>query len=53
MSIDAFVELHSRFEFGTISHALCAAIRSLLKVILILYCYIYTLALMHAMFQIL
>ncbi|KAM3586873.1 gamma tubulin complex Spc97/GCP2 subunit Alp4 [Umbelopsis sp. WA50703] len=36
MSIDAFVELHSRFEFGTISHALCAAIRSLLKEYLIL-----------------
>jgi Gamma tubulin complex component N-terminal len=32
MSVDAFVELHSRFEFGTVSHALCSAIRSLLKV---------------------
>ncbi|KAJ2956059.1 hypothetical protein NQZ79_g8038 [Umbelopsis isabellina] len=36
MSVDAFVELHSRFEFGTISHALCAALRSLLKEYLIL-----------------
>jgi hypothetical protein len=32
MSVDAFVELHSRFEFGTVSHALCSSIRSLLKV---------------------
>ncbi|KAI9279674.1 gamma-tubulin complex component protein [Umbelopsis sp. AD052] len=36
MSVDAFVELHSRFEFGTVSHALCSAIRSLLKEYLIL-----------------
>ncbi|GAB5586117.1 gamma tubulin complex Spc97/GCP2 subunit Alp4 [Umbelopsis nana] len=36
MSVDAFVELHSRFEFGTVSHALSAAIRSLLKEYLIL-----------------
>ncbi|KAF9978542.1 hypothetical protein BGZ73_001961 [Actinomortierella ambigua] len=31
LSIEAFVELHSRFEYGFVSHALCAAIRNLLK----------------------
>ncbi|OZJ06164.1 hypothetical protein BZG36_00995 [Bifiguratus adelaidae] len=36
MSIDAFVELHSRFEFGFVSHALCAAIKKLTKEFLIL-----------------
>lgn len=32
MSADAFVQLHSQFEYGLVSHALCAAIRGLLKV---------------------
>ncbi|KAI1316726.1 hypothetical protein EDD11_009542 [Mortierella claussenii] len=36
LSLEAFVELHSRFEYGYVSHALCAAIRSLLKEYLIL-----------------
>ncbi|KAG0326622.1 hypothetical protein BGZ99_009294 [Dissophora globulifera] len=31
LSLEAFVELHSRFEYGFVSHALCAAIRNLLK----------------------
>jgi gamma-tubulin complex component 2 len=31
-SIDAFIEKHSRFEYGFVSHALCAAMRGLLKV---------------------
>ncbi|KAF9333918.1 hypothetical protein BG006_002986 [Podila minutissima] len=35
-SLEAFVELHSRFEYGFVSHALCAAIRGLLKEYLIL-----------------
>lgn len=33
LSLEAFVELHSRFEYGFVSHALCAAIRTLLKVL--------------------
>ncbi|KAG0228795.1 hypothetical protein BGW42_001992 [Actinomortierella wolfii] len=36
LSIEAFVELHSRFEYGFVSHALCAAIRNLLKEYMIL-----------------
>ncbi|RUS20820.1 Spc98 family-domain-containing protein [Endogone sp. FLAS-F59071] len=36
MSADAFVQLHSQFEYGLVSHALCAAIRGLLKEYLIL-----------------
>ncbi|KAG0044239.1 hypothetical protein BGZ83_010512 [Gryganskiella cystojenkinii] len=36
LSLEAFVELHSRFEYGFVSHALCAAIRTLLKEYLIL-----------------
>ncbi|KFH71890.1 hypothetical protein MVEG_02184 [Podila verticillata NRRL 6337] len=36
LSLEAFVELHSRFEYGFVSHALCAAIRGLLKEYLIL-----------------
>ncbi|KAG0340854.1 hypothetical protein BG004_006256 [Podila humilis] len=36
LSLEAFVELHSRFEYGFVSHALCAAIRVLLKEYLIL-----------------
>lgn len=36
LSLEAFVELHSRFEYGYVSHALCAAIRNLLKEYLIL-----------------
>ncbi|KAF9084684.1 hypothetical protein BGX23_010317 [Mortierella sp. AD031] len=36
LSLEAFVELHSRFEYGFVSHALCAAIRNLLKEYLIL-----------------
>ncbi|RUP46947.1 Spc98 family-domain-containing protein, partial [Jimgerdemannia flammicorona] len=31
MSADAFVQLHSQSEYGLVSHALCAAIRGLLK----------------------
>ncbi|KAG0274991.1 hypothetical protein BGZ95_009286 [Linnemannia exigua] len=36
LSLEAFVELHSRFEYGYVNHALCAAIRNLLKEYLIL-----------------
>ncbi|KAF9435799.1 hypothetical protein BGZ76_005507 [Entomortierella beljakovae] len=36
LSLEAFVELHSRFEYGFVNHALCAAIRNLLKEYLIL-----------------
>ncbi|KAG0036913.1 hypothetical protein BGZ82_003472 [Podila clonocystis] len=36
LSLEEFVELHSRFEYGFVSHALCAAIRGLLKEYLIL-----------------
>ncbi|KAI7823165.1 Spc98 family-domain-containing protein, partial [Gamsiella multidivaricata] len=36
LSLEAFVELRSRFEYGFVSHALCAAIRNLLKEYLIL-----------------
>ncbi|KAG0269306.1 hypothetical protein DFQ27_003990 [Actinomortierella ambigua] len=36
LSIEAFIELHSRFEYGFVSHALCAAMRSLLKEYVIL-----------------
>ncbi|KAF9352327.1 hypothetical protein BGX26_009846 [Mortierella sp. AD094] len=36
LSLEAFVELHSMFEYGFVNHALCAAIRSLLKEYLIL-----------------
>jgi len=32
-SIDAFIEKHSKFEYGFVSHALCAAMRGLLKVL--------------------
>ncbi|CAG8607330.1 hypothetical protein RhiirA1_489830 [Rhizophagus irregularis] len=35
-SIDAFIEKHSKFEYGFVSHALCAAMRGLLKEYLIL-----------------
>lgn len=31
VAVDAFVEVQSRFEFGAVNHALCAAIRKLLK----------------------
>lgn len=31
MSIDAFVDQYSRYEYGTINHALCAGIRVFLK----------------------
>lgn len=31
MSIDAFVEQYSRFEYGTINHALCAGMRVFLR----------------------
>jgi gamma-tubulin complex component 2 len=31
MSVDAFVDVYSRFEYGTINHALCSAIRVFLK----------------------
>ncbi|ORY93853.1 gamma-tubulin complex component protein [Syncephalastrum racemosum] len=31
MSIEAFVEQYSRYEYGSINHALCAAISSLMK----------------------
>ncbi|EWC44104.1 hypothetical protein DRE_07161 [Drechslerella stenobrocha 248] len=31
IALDAFVEVQSRDEFGTVNHALCAAIRKLLK----------------------
>ncbi|KAI5783855.1 gamma-tubulin complex component protein [Peziza echinospora] len=30
-AVDAFVEVHSREEYGAVNHALCAAIRKLLK----------------------
>ncbi|CAG8829809.1 22747_t:CDS:2, partial [Racocetra persica] len=30
-SINAFVEMHSKFEYGFVNHALCAAMRELLK----------------------
>jgi len=36
MALEAFVEVQSREEFGTVNHALCAAIRKLLKDYLIL-----------------
>ncbi|KAF9366693.1 hypothetical protein BGX34_010368 [Mortierella sp. NVP85] len=36
MSLEAFIEQHSQFEYGFVNHALCAAIRSLLKEYLIL-----------------
>jgi len=36
MAIDAFIEVQSRDEFGAVNHALCAAIRKLLKNYLIL-----------------
>ncbi|KAF9174729.1 hypothetical protein BGX20_010127 [Mortierella sp. AD010] len=36
LSLEAFVELHSMFEYGFVNHALCAAIRNLLKEYLIL-----------------
>jgi gamma-tubulin complex component 2 len=36
MSVVAFVEVQSREEFGSINHALCAAIRKLLKEYLVL-----------------
>lgn len=32
ISINAFVEMDSSLEYGTVTHALCAAIRDLLKV---------------------
>ncbi|CAG8598230.1 3579_t:CDS:10, partial [Cetraspora pellucida] len=35
-SINAFVEMHSKFEYGFVNHALCAAMRELLKEYLIL-----------------
>ncbi|CAH1760481.1 1758_t:CDS:10 [Entrophospora sp. SA101] len=35
-SINAFIELHSKFEYGFVSHALCAAMREILKEYLIL-----------------
>ncbi|KAL8950465.1 MAG: hypothetical protein Q9222_003505 [Ikaeria aurantiellina] len=35
-AMEAFVEVHSREEFGSINHALCASIRKLLKDYLIL-----------------
>jgi gamma-tubulin complex component 2 len=31
MSVNAFVELYTRYEYGTINHALCSAIRVFLK----------------------
>jgi gamma-tubulin complex component 2 len=31
MSIDAFIDQYSRFEYGTINHALCAGMRVFLK----------------------
>ncbi|KAG0174694.1 hypothetical protein DFQ28_007579 [Apophysomyces sp. BC1034] len=31
VSVDAFIEQFSRFEYGTINHALCASIREFLK----------------------
>lgn len=31
-SIDAFVEAHSHLDYGLVNHALCAAIRDVLKV---------------------
>lgn len=37
MSVEAFVEQYSRYEYGSINHALCAAISSLMKVSLIAY----------------
>ena len=36
ISIDAFVEVQSREEFGAVNHALCASIRKLLKDYLVL-----------------
>lgn len=36
MAINAFVEVQSRAEFGSVNHALCAAIRTLLKDYMIL-----------------
>ncbi|ODQ51604.1 hypothetical protein SAICODRAFT_59768 [Saitoella complicata NRRL Y-17804] len=36
VSVSAFVEIHSRAEFGVVNHALCAAIRKLLKEYLVL-----------------
>ncbi|KAI8361191.1 Spc98 family-domain-containing protein [Mortierella sp. GBAus27b] len=36
MSLEAFTEQHSQFEYGFVNHGLCAAIRSLLKEYLIL-----------------
>lgn len=36
MAINAFVEVQSRSEFGSVNHALCAAIRKLLKDYMIL-----------------
>ncbi|RPB26023.1 hypothetical protein L211DRAFT_856594 [Terfezia boudieri ATCC MYA-4762] len=36
MAVEAFVEVQSREEFGAVNHALCAAIRKLLKDYLIL-----------------
>ncbi|CAG8519786.1 4749_t:CDS:10 [Ambispora leptoticha] len=35
-SIDAFIEMYSAFEYGFVNHALCAAIKGLLKEYLIL-----------------
>ncbi len=35
-AVEAFIELHSRDEFGTINHALCASIRKMLDEYLIL-----------------
>lgn len=31
MSVEAFVDIHARFEYGTVNHALCSAIRVFLK----------------------
>lgn len=31
MSVDAFVDIHARFEYGTVNHALCSAIRVFIK----------------------
>ncbi|CAG8476641.1 8431_t:CDS:2, partial [Diversispora eburnea] len=36
ISIDTFIEIHSEFEYGFVSHALCAAMRGLLKEYLVL-----------------
>ncbi|KAG9300602.1 hypothetical protein G9A89_005202 [Geosiphon pyriformis] len=35
-SIDAFIEIYSTFEYGFVNHALCAAIKELLKEYLVL-----------------